>query len=113
METNSTYEVNAIEAIERPLQALGPIANHHAANTAFADYISRKATNTIRAQRFDLAVFANYLADAGVTVDTFFGLRYQALLCYDSGANPLSVCGFAASGEHRWWVVLLPFNNSD
>lgn len=68
MATSSMEQVNAIAASETPLQALGPIANQHAANAAFADYLSRKASNTIRAQRFDLALFADYLA-ADVTVD--------------------------------------------
>ena len=63
IETNT-----ALETTER-LQILGQDANHHAANATFADYISRKATNTIRAQRFDLVVFADYLAAAGVEVD--------------------------------------------
>lgn len=45
---------------------IGQLANHHAANAAFADYLSRKATNTIRAQRFDLGVFSQYLAAVGV-----------------------------------------------
>lgn len=46
----------------------GLIANHFAANAVFADYTSRKAANTIKAQLQDLAAFASYLADVGVDV---------------------------------------------
>lgn len=48
---------------------VGQIANDHAAQHTFADYISRKSAQTIKAQRFDLACFAEYLAAASVTVD--------------------------------------------
>lgn len=51
------------------LTAVGRAADHHAAGAIFADYISRKAKNTVKAQMFDLAVFADYLAAAGVLVD--------------------------------------------
>jgi len=77
MATSSMDEVNAIEAVERPLQVLGPVASQHAANAVFADNLSRKVANRIGARRFDLAVFVDYLADAGITVDAFFGLRHQ------------------------------------
>lgn len=50
------------------MQAAGQAANQVAAEHTFADYISRKAPNTIKAQGFDLAVFAEYLAAAGVLV---------------------------------------------
>lgn len=48
---------------------IGQIANQHAAGATFADYTSRKAPNTVKAQGFDLAVFAEYLAAAGVNAD--------------------------------------------
>jgi integrase len=51
------------------MQAAGQAANHAAAQHTFADYISRKAPNTIAAQRFDLAVFAEYLKAVGVPID--------------------------------------------
>lgn len=44
----------------------GYVADHFAAQQAFADYASRKAPNTIKAQQFDLSVFADYLATAGI-----------------------------------------------
>lgn len=49
---------------------IGQIANQHAAAGVFADYVSRKAPNTVEAQGFDLAAFAEYLAAVGVTVDS-------------------------------------------
>jgi integrase len=44
------------------LAAVGEIANTHAAAAAFDDYLGRKADNTRRRQRHDLANFAQYLA---------------------------------------------------
>lgn len=43
------------------LATIGKAADHHAAGATFADYTSRKAKNTVKAQGFDLAVFADYL----------------------------------------------------
>lgn len=65
-------EINAIMPAghhESALVAVGKVADHHAAGATFADYISRKAKNTSKAQRFDLAVFAAYLTAVGVRVD--------------------------------------------
>lgn len=50
------------------MAALGAVANHYAAGSTFADYISRKAPNTIKAQGFDLTSFADFLTTAGVAV---------------------------------------------
>lgn len=49
-----------------PMQAVGEAADRAAANNVFIDYTSRKAANTLRAQRADLARFANFLATVGV-----------------------------------------------
>ena len=67
MESLTTYIPTTIETTT-PMAQLGKVANHHAAGATFTDYTSRKATNTVKAQRFDLSVFADYLAAAGVTV---------------------------------------------
>lgn len=48
------------------LVTAGAIANDHAARAAFHDYQSRKADNTLRRQRGDLALFAEFLAAAGI-----------------------------------------------
>lgn len=48
------------------LQVAGQMANYHAAQRRFDDYLNRKAENTVIAQRTDLAHFATYLRDAGV-----------------------------------------------
>lgn len=47
----------------------GEAANRAAAQNVFADYISRKADNTIKAQGFDLQVFSQFLGAAGLAVD--------------------------------------------
>lgn len=48
------------------LEIAGQIANGHAAQAAFGDYQTRKADNTLRRQRADLALFADFLAVAGI-----------------------------------------------
>lgn len=49
-----------------PLELAGQVANRHAAAGVFADYLSRKSDNTIRTQAASLAVFAEYLGQAGI-----------------------------------------------
>ncbi|MCB0106412.1 MAG: site-specific integrase [Caldilineaceae bacterium] len=44
----------------------GQVANEYAARSRFDDYLSRKATNTIVAQRSDLDNFSVYLREIGV-----------------------------------------------
>jgi integrase len=48
------------------MTAAGQAANKHARKNAFADYLARKADNTIRAHRSGLARFAEFLTVAGV-----------------------------------------------
>lgn len=48
------------------MQDAGQAANVHAARATFSDYKSRKAAQTLRRQSADLALFAEYLQDAGV-----------------------------------------------
>lgn len=51
----------------RALQEISQIADHYAAQNTFDDYVSRKATNTIKAHYADLAMFSQYLDAIGVT----------------------------------------------
>lgn len=51
------------------LALAGEVADQYARQAVFADYLSRKAANTLRRQRADLALFARYLAAVGVAVD--------------------------------------------
>lgn len=60
MESLVPYQAGAITSTNG-FAALGEVANQHAANNVFADFLSRKATNTITAHRFDLASYAEYL----------------------------------------------------
>ena len=48
------------------LQIAGQAANYQATQRRFDDYLSRKADNTVVAQRSDLLHFSTYLRDAGV-----------------------------------------------
>lgn len=47
----------------------GQVANGYAAADAFLDYTSRKADNTLKAQRADLATFAEFLCTATAGAD--------------------------------------------
>lgn len=53
-----------ISSTPNPLAVAGQVANHYAAADSFADYTSRKADNTLRAQRADLAAWSEYLCIA-------------------------------------------------
>jgi integrase len=44
----------------------GQAANRAAQQHSFADYTTRKAANTVKAQRFDLRVFCRFLGAAGI-----------------------------------------------
>lgn len=48
------------------LTVAGQAANNAASRAAFSNYQSRKADNTLRRQRADLALFAEFLAAAGI-----------------------------------------------
>ena len=50
---------------EAPLALAGQVADRAAARGVFADYRSRNASNTLRAQDADLALFARFLQNAG------------------------------------------------
>lgn len=50
------------------LVELGQAANHFASQSAFEDYRSRRADNTIRRQDADLALFAEFIQSTGVIV---------------------------------------------
>src|SRR5260370_41934541 len=52
-----------------PLAQVGQVANSYADQNVFTDYHDRIAQNTLRRQADDLALFAAYLAAAGVVVD--------------------------------------------
>ena len=49
----------------RDITLAGQAANHQAARGVFADYLARKADNTLRRQAADLARFATFLNDVG------------------------------------------------
>ena len=44
------------------MQTAGQVANEYAAASAFDDYLSRKAENTVRAQAADLQTFSDFLS---------------------------------------------------
>jgi integrase len=63
-----TAPTTALAPAER-MALVGQLANKHAAGATFADYTQRKAPQTVKAQGFDLASFAEYLSVAGVNAD--------------------------------------------
>jgi len=70
--------MNAITTVEAGkneitrTDAIGQLANVHAAKVSFADYTSRKAANTLRAQLSDLVTFSEFLSvvEIDVTADS-------------------------------------------
>jgi integrase len=54
-----------------PIILAGQAASKQAARASFADYRDRKAANTVRRQDADLALFAQYLQEAGLDVGNF------------------------------------------
>lgn len=62
------YEQSTAIDTAAKMNAAGHAANQAAAKHTFTDYTSRKASNTVEAQGFDLACFAEYLSMAGVNV---------------------------------------------
>ncbi len=74
------------------LAAAGQVANHHAARGVFADYLARKAANTIRRQAADLARFADYLnavgEQVGLSLGTALSKFAQAVAQFPDGADP-------------------------
>lgn len=62
LQTTATNEIITSDAMAHA----GQVANNAAEQNVFLDYTSRKAANTVKAQRFDLAVFSDYLTAAGI-----------------------------------------------
>jgi integrase len=54
----------ALAAVRQPrLGEIGQIANRHAANAVFSDYLNRKAANTLKAHLADLTTFYEFLGE--------------------------------------------------
>jgi len=62
MTNQNTLTPSAGSQQPAPLARAGQAANQAAAAATFTDYINRKADNTLRRQKFDLILFAEYLA---------------------------------------------------
>lgn len=60
-------KVNAPLAERRDMEEAGRAADHYASQQVFSDYQDRKSANTLRAQLSDLATFAEYLREAGIS----------------------------------------------
>jgi integrase len=79
-------------AVSRNQILAGQAANYHAAQGVFADYLSRKADNTIRRQAADLARFAEYLnqvgEQAGMPPGAALSAFAQAVAAFPDGPTP-------------------------
>jgi integrase len=75
-----------------PLAEVGQVANQHAARGVFADYLSRKADNTLRRQAADLARFADFLTQVGERAGLQLGAALdrfaQAVAHFPDGPDP-------------------------
>src|SRR5258708_6843012 len=60
-------ELTALTSV--PLALVGQVANDYASQNVFTEYQNRIAENTLSRQQDDLALFARYLALAGVVID--------------------------------------------
>jgi integrase len=76
------------------LAIAGQVANAYASQSVFSDYLARKSANTRRRQRADLARFADYLAEVGITTGD---------LAADPGAWSGVTWGLV-EGFRRWMV---------
>jgi len=78
-----------INPSDSALAHVGQVANHYAAQNVFADYLSRKADNTIRRQAADLARFVEFLnqvgEQAGLQLGTALGAFAQAVGMFPDG----------------------------
>ena len=96
------------------LTLAGQAANHHAARNVFADYLSRKADNTIRRQAADLTRFAAYLDAVGEQVGLTLGAALaefaQAVALFPDGPPPdadawRGVTWGLVEGFRNWMVM--------
>jgi integrase len=71
-------QMDLVSTGQMALADLGELANHYAAQHTFADYQSRLDPNTLARQQDDLAHYALYLEDAGVSVPVEALLRDPA-----------------------------------
>lgn len=60
----TTTTTTALAPAEQ-LAIIGKFADHSAAKHTFTDYTSRKAENTVKGQKFDLAAFVEFLESVG------------------------------------------------
>lgn len=88
--------MDVLPAIVTDLAHIGRIANEYASQNVFTDYQERIAPNTLRRQRDDLVLFADYLAAAGVQVSG------EALLSQPGAWH--GVTHGLVSGFVRWMV---------
>jgi integrase len=85
-----------------PLALAGVAADQAARLGVFADYLSRKAANTLRRQRADLDLFARYLAAAGVSIE---GTQLQHLPNAWTGVTAGLVEGFKRWMLHEGYAI--------
>ena len=82
------------------LALAGQVANQYAAADTFADYTSRKAENTLKAQRDDLATWAEYLGAVTTGAASLDAARLQTQPSAWTGVSWGLVVGFV-----RWMLA--------
>jgi integrase len=95
------------------LTLAGQVANDYAARGVFADYLSRKANNTIRSQAASLARFAEYLDKVGEYVGQQLGAGMtafaEAVAAFPDGPAPdptawLGITWGLMEGFRNWMI---------
>ncbi len=76
MTTSNENRLTILTPADSALAHVGQVANEYASRNVFADYLSRKADNTIRRQAADLARFVEFLNQVGEQA----GLQLGAML---------------------------------
>jgi len=98
---------------DHTLVEVGQIANQHAARGVFADYLSRKADNTIRRQAADLMRFVEFLRQIGegarVPLGAALEAFVQAVRMFPDGPEPDTIAWQGMSwglveGFRNWMV---------
>jgi len=92
MSLSDDSHLTPVIAADNALTQAGQAANAHAARSVLADYLSRKADNTIRRQAADLARFVEFLNQvgehAGVELGAALAGFVESVAMFPDGTSP-------------------------
>jgi hypothetical protein len=97
MAISDDNQLTFINPADSALAHVGQVANEYAARNVFADYLSRKADNTIRRQAADLARFVEFLNQIGEQTGLHLGAALGEF-AQAVAASPDGACGGYLTG---------------